>query len=111
MIAATPRPTRRALLTAAGVISVAAIRPATAQQVSRTSRILVGFAPGGSADAVARIVADRLRGAYAPQVVVENRSGAGGRLAIEAAKGAAPDGATVLLTPSSMLTIYPRTTR
>jgi tripartite-type tricarboxylate transporter receptor subunit TctC len=56
-------------------------------------------------------VADKLRGGYARVVIVENRPGAGGQLAVAALKDAPPDGATLLLTPSSMLTIYPNTYR
>src|SRR5918998_5900033 len=85
-------------------------RRAAAQQqptLDRLARTIVGFPPGGSSDTVARLYAERLRGAYAPQVVVENRAGAGGRLALEAVKGARPDGATLIQTPASMLTVYP----
>lgn len=78
-----------------------------APTMNRPSRVLVGFPPGGSTDTVTRLYAERMRGAFAPQVVVENRSGAGGRLALEATKAAAPDGSTFVLTPASMLTIYP----
>lgn len=87
--------------------------PALAQP--RTARILVGFAPGGSTDILARLVADRLRGRFAANVIVENRPGAAGRLAVEAVKGAAPDGLTTVLSPNSIMTVsphaFPRTTR
>ncbi len=85
-------------------------RPAAAQQqptLDRLARTIVGFPPGGSSDTVARLYAERLRGAYAPQVVVENRAGATGRLALEAVKAARPDGTTLVQTPASMLTVYP----
>ncbi|TPG58597.1 hypothetical protein EAH89_08295 [Roseomonas nepalensis] len=81
--------------------------PLQAPALNRPARILLGWPPGGAADIVARVFAERLRGTYATQVVVENRPGAASRLAIEAAKAAAPDGATLLVTPESMLTIYP----
>jgi tripartite-type tricarboxylate transporter receptor subunit TctC len=70
-------------------------------------RMLVGYPPGGAADLIARVFAERLRGTYAPQVVVENRTGAAARLAVEAAKAAPPDGATMLMTPESALVVYP----
>lgn len=70
-------------------------------------RIIHGFPAGGNADATARRVAERLRGSYASAVVVETRTGAGGRIAIEAVKNAAPDGATLLVTPMSTMSIYP----
>lgn len=44
---------------------------------------------------------------YAQAVVVENRTGAGGQIALQALKGAAPDGMPIAQTPTSMLTIYP----
>jgi tripartite-type tricarboxylate transporter receptor subunit TctC len=74
-----------------------------------TAKIIVGFPPGGTTDVMARKVADKLRGAYARTAIVENRPGAGGQLGVVALKDAPPDGATLLLTPSSMLTIYPNT--
>jgi len=76
-----------------------------------TAKIIVGFPPGGTTDVMARKVADKLRGAYARAVIVENRPGAGGQLGVVALKDAPPDGGTMLLTPSSMLTIYPNTYR
>lgn len=94
---------RGALAAAAGLVSLA--RPTVAQPVDRTARVLVGFM--GLADATARLYTERLRGTYAPTVIVENRLGAGGRLAMEAAKAAAPDGTTLLLTHESSLTVYP----
>ncbi|MBV1797095.1 tripartite tricarboxylate transporter substrate-binding protein [Siccirubricoccus sp. G192] len=95
--------TRRSALGLAAALA----RPALAQPGRGTSRIIVGFPPGGSADTTARLVAERLRGSYAPNVIIENRAGAAGRLAVEAVKAADPDGTTILLTPASMLTIFP----
>jgi tripartite-type tricarboxylate transporter receptor subunit TctC len=74
-----------------------------------TARIIVGFPPGGTTDVMARKVADKLRGPYARAVIVENRPGAGGQLGVTALKDAPADGSAMLLTPSSMLTIYPFT--
>jgi tripartite-type tricarboxylate transporter receptor subunit TctC len=108
----TRRAASTALAAAAGLTGVGP-RRATAQEqqpaptLDRVARIVVGFPPGGSADTVARLYAERLRGRYAPQVIVEHRAGAGGRLAIDAVKGARPDGTTLLQTPSAMLIIYP----
>lgn len=75
--------------------------------ISKTARLIVGFPPGGVSDSVARHLADRLRGTYAPTVIVDNRPGAGGRISAEAVKNAEPDGSTMLVTPSPMITIYP----
>ncbi|MEO8386880.1 Bug family tripartite tricarboxylate transporter substrate binding protein [Polaromonas sp.] len=81
---------------------------AWAQAIDST-RVIAGFAPGGTADIVSRRVADKLHPGYAKSAVVENKTGAGGQIAVQFVKTAAPDGATVLLTPMSMLGIYPHT--
>ena len=72
-------------------------------------KIICGFPAGGTADTTSRRVGDKLAGsAYARHAaVVENKTGAGGRIAIEAVKNAAPDGSTLLLSAYSMLLIYP----
>ncbi|HEU0201326.1 MAG TPA: Bug family tripartite tricarboxylate transporter substrate binding protein [Burkholderiaceae bacterium] len=64
-------------------------------------RILVGFAPGGSTDTVARLIADKLRGPLGQPVIVENKPGAGGRLAAQALKNSAPDGLTYMIAPNA----------
>jgi tripartite-type tricarboxylate transporter receptor subunit TctC len=76
-------------------------------QTLETARLLVGFPAGGTVDAVARRVADKLRGNYAKVVLVENKPGAGGRLAVEELKRSALDGTTLLVTPAAMITLYP----
>lgn len=71
-------------------------------------KILCGFPPGGTTDMVSRRVADRLRAeGYAKVVLVDNRPGVGGRIAVEELRRQPPDGATMLLTPASMVTLYP----
>jgi tripartite-type tricarboxylate transporter receptor subunit TctC len=102
--------TRRRFLGAASLGLLGSALPFTlrAQSID-TAKILVGFPPGGTTDVMARMVAEKLRGGYAKVAVVENRPGAGGQLAVTATKDSAPDGTTLLLTPSSMLTIYPHT--
>lgn len=69
-------------------------------------KMIVGFAPGGTADAVARALADGMRGSGF-NVVVDNRPGAGGRIGTEAFMMAPADGNTLLLTPSTNLTLFP----
>jgi tripartite-type tricarboxylate transporter receptor subunit TctC len=71
----------------------------------------VPFPAGGGTDVLARIVADKLRGSYAPAVVVENRVGASGRTGVEAVKNAEPDGTTLLFTPDFLITVYPHSFR
>jgi len=97
--------TRRALMGAG--LTIAAPALLQAQTVSRNARIIVGFPAGGSSDIVARIYAERLRGVYAPNVIVEGRVGAAGRIAVEFVKDADKDGTTFLQTPASMLTLQP----
>jgi tripartite-type tricarboxylate transporter receptor subunit TctC len=104
--------TRRRLLGAAalGLLGGAVPRALRAQSID-TAKIIVGFPPGGTTDVMARKVADKLRGGYARVVIVENRPGAGGQLGVVALRDSPADGGTMLLTPSSMLTIYPHTYR
>jgi tripartite-type tricarboxylate transporter receptor subunit TctC len=93
---------------AAGVLGLGLV-PSFAQNRSDTVRLVIGFAPGGTADAIARRVADRLRGQLAANVVVENKVGAGGQIAITNVKDSPGDGNTILMTPSSCLSVYPFT--
>jgi len=80
-------------------------------QSGNLPRILVGFPAGGSIDTTARRLAEAWRGRMAESVLVEQKVGAGGRLAVAALKDSAPDGLTMLLSPSSMFTIYPHVFR
>jgi tripartite-type tricarboxylate transporter receptor subunit TctC len=82
---------------------------ARAQALADTARIFVGFAAGGTSDVTSRRIAEKLRDVIAKNVVVENRTGAGGQLALSALKTATPDGLTLAVTPMSMLGIYPHT--
>ncbi len=101
--------TRRRPLLLAAVASVAAA-PAAAQaewRPDRPVRLLLGFPPGGSADALARRLAEPLGRALGQPVVVENRPGAGGNIAMEALAKAPPDGHTVGLGPIGPHAINP----
>src|SRR5262245_9246950 len=102
--------TRRKFLaaTAAG-LAAGALPFSLRAQGHEQARIIVGFPPGGTTDVMARKVADKLRGPYARAVIVDNRPGAGGQLGVNVLKDSPPDGSVMLLTPSSMLTIYPAT--
>jgi len=73
------------------------------------ARIISGFPAGGTADALARRVGDRMRGQYAGAVVVDNKPGAGGQIGILNLRDSPADGTSLLITPSSMLSIYPYT--
>jgi tripartite-type tricarboxylate transporter receptor subunit TctC len=71
-------------------------------------RILVGFPPGGGTDSIARTLADKLKDVLGNPVLVENRAGAGGQIAAQALKAAAPDGNTVFLTHDHTISILPQ---
>lgn len=82
----------------------------TAQADSaQTARILVGFPAGGNVDLVARMIAPDLSKALGRPVIVDNRPGASGRLAINMATSSAADGSTFILTPGVALSLYPHT--
>lgn len=102
--------TRRHALTSIGMLAAGTIPTlAHAEPPVGMATIVVGLAAGGATDAAARRLAEGIRGNYAKTVVVENRTGAGARLAIQHVKAAAPNGSTLLLTPASMMEIYPHT--
>jgi tripartite-type tricarboxylate transporter receptor subunit TctC len=87
-----------ALVLAAAVAAVAPLSPASAQDYpNKPVTLVVGFAPGGNADIVARLVAQRLSDGLGQQVVVDNRGGAGGLLASDFVAKSAPDGYRLLL--------------
>lgn len=73
--------------------------PTAVAQPDKTLRILVGFPAGVSIDVVTRILTEKIRDELKRPVIVDNRPGAGGRLAAELLKNAAPDGNTVMITP------------
>lgn len=91
---------RRALL-------AAALLPLPALAQGRTIRLIAGSAPGGSIDAVARVVAGPLGERLGATVIVENRGGAGGTIAFDPVMRAAPDGTTLVLSHMGALVISP----
>ncbi len=72
-----------------------------------TVKILTGFPPGGTSDTICRRVAAKMAPGYGKSVVVENRTGAGGQIAIQGIRTLPADGSALLQTPMSMLGIYP----
>ena len=92
-------PRRRFLQLAAAAAALPALpRIAPAQSYpSRYVRLVVPFPPGGAADPIARVLANRLSEIWGHQVVIENRGGAGGNLAAQAVAQSEPDGHTLLL--------------
>jgi tripartite-type tricarboxylate transporter receptor subunit TctC len=101
--------TRRTMMAALAALPAmpGALRAQDAGFPSRSIRLLVGFAPGGATDGAARAIAPRLSELLGQQVVVENRGGAGGNIATEAAVRAAPDGYTLLLGTIGPLIVNP----
>jgi tripartite-type tricarboxylate transporter receptor subunit TctC len=81
--------------------------PAAQAQGARHVKLVYPFAAGGSGDVLSRIVADRLGPALGTTVIVENRTGASGRIGVKAVIGAEPDGATLLVTASPTIALYP----
>jgi tripartite-type tricarboxylate transporter receptor subunit TctC len=79
-----------------------------AAQTAKPVKILVGFPPGGGTDAVARVLAERLKDELGVPVVVENKPGAGGQIAAQALKAAAPDGTTLFLSHDHSISILPQ---
>ena len=96
---------RRALILSAALASLAAA-PAHAQ-ADATLRIVVPYAPGGSSDRAARIVADKLTAKLGQTVIVENKTGAGGRLAAQQLKGAPASQNVLLLGNPAVMVVAP----
>jgi tripartite-type tricarboxylate transporter receptor subunit TctC len=96
---------RQSLRVTAALLACLAVGGVTAQ--TGPVKVLVGFPPGGGTDAIARILADKLKDQLGVPVVVENRAGAGGLIAAQALKAAAPDGNTVFLSHDHTISILP----
>jgi tripartite-type tricarboxylate transporter receptor subunit TctC len=92
--------------TAALAASASVAGRAAAQIAPQPMRIVFPFTAGGSGDALARLLADRLRIGLDQPVIVENRTGAAGRIGVQVVKTAAPDGKTLLLTPIAPVAVY-----
>ena len=98
---------RRALGAIGAGALLSAVRVARARELPKTIRLVVGFPPGGIADVLARLTAQSVGAALGTPMVVENRPGAGGSIAVEAVARAPADGGTLLFTGSSVLSIAP----
>jgi tripartite-type tricarboxylate transporter receptor subunit TctC len=95
------------------VVALAVMLGAGWAQAQSSGRVVVGFAAGGALDIMSRVVADALS-QPAPEgmgrtYISDNRAGAEGRLAVDAVRTAAPDGATLLFSPIASIAIYPHT--
>ena len=92
---------RLVTLIAAALLSL----PAAAQE--KTVKFIVGFPAGAGLDTMTRLVADKMRVRLGQPVVVENRPGADGRIAMDLLKASPPDGLTLVMTP--LVTVVKRT--
>lgn len=106
---------RRLAAAALLVVPVVFALPAAAQRAASATtaplRLVVGFAPGGALDILARSIAEQLRAGGEEQVLVENKPGASSRISIDYVRTAKPDGRTVLLSSNAPLVIFPMTYR
>lgn len=104
---------RRRFVAMGAASAAAALVPASraSAQIPGNAFVISGFPPGGIGDLIARPMAERMRGRYATNVLVESKVGAGGRIAVEFVKRANPDGLTILQIPASIMTLYPHTYR
>ena len=100
---------RRKIVMGGAALSGLALAEHASAQSSGNAFIVSGFPAGGMGDYVARPLSEKMRGKYAPNILVESRTGAGGRIAVEYVKRAAPDGLTILQIPSSPMVLYPNT--
>jgi len=101
--------TRRDVLASSVAPLLAAVAARADAQAApfETVRVVTGFPPGGTSDTICRRVASKLAPGYGKSVVVENRVGAGGQIAVQSFKSLPPDGTSILQTPMSMLGVYP----
>lgn len=93
---------------AAGVLLLVCVHAAAqAPYPNKTVRLVIGFAPGGAADYVARVLAEPMGRTLGQSIIVENRAGAGSSIAAEYVSKAAPDGYTLLIASPSSMSVNP----
>ncbi|MES2610113.1 MAG: tripartite tricarboxylate transporter substrate-binding protein [Pseudomonadota bacterium] len=102
---------RRLWLKAGWASSMAGALPlgvhGAAPEIPASARIVLGFPAGSAADMACRLFAQALQGRYARAVIVDNKAGAAGRIGVADLMGTPANGGTLLLTPTSVLTLYP----
>lgn len=98
--------TRRTFVRGAASLAAAIALPALAQPRG-PSRLVVGFPAGGAADALARALLEPMKAALGVPMIVENRPGAGGRIAAEQVRNSPADGSLLLVSPASIITLAP----
>src|SRR5262245_4704702 len=101
-------PRRKFLHLAAAAAALPAVsRVARANYPSRPITMVVGYPAGGPTDALARVLAEQIKGTLGQPVVIENRPGAQGTMSAVSVVNAAPDGHTLLVTPNAVVTLNP----
>ena len=103
---ASPHLNRRHALGALGMLSLCPLAGLAQAFPVRPIRVLIGVPAGGTQDVLTRAIADSVRNSLGP-MIIDNRGGAAGRIAVEAVKNAEPDGHTLLLGTAGMMTMYP----
>ena len=101
---------RRTVLRLAGLAATlgpAAFATSVRAQSAPTLKIIVGYPAGATSDALTRVIAEHMAATLKQTVIVENKVGAGGRIANELVKAAPPDGSTLLMTPVATMGIFP----
>jgi tripartite-type tricarboxylate transporter receptor subunit TctC len=92
-----------------GLAAAALLMSGTALADTSTVKIMVGFPPGGGTDAIARVLAEKLKDQLGQNFIVENKAGAGGQLAAQALKAAPADGSVLFLSHDHSISILPLT--
>jgi tripartite-type tricarboxylate transporter receptor subunit TctC len=100
---------RRRFIVAGAAAALSSVVERASAQLAGNAFVISGFPAGGMGDLLSRPLAERMRGSYAANALVESKVGAGGRLAAEFVKRANPDGLTILQIPASIMTLYPHT--
>ncbi len=99
---------RRRLLLGSMALAATTLAGTAQAQFGKTIKLLVGFPAGGGTDAIARLLAEHLKDELGANIIVENKAGAGGQLAAQALKAAAPDGLTLFLSHDHSISILPQ---
>lgn len=92
-----------------GLAAAALLATGLTHAETSTIKIMVGFPPGGGTDAIARVLADKLKDQLGANVIVENKAGAGGQIAAQALKTAPADGSVLFLSHDHTITVIPLT--
>lgn len=99
--------TRRDFVRAGTALAASPLALCALAQVRGPIRLVVGYPPGGPADVIARALAEPMKASLGATVIVENRPGAGGRLAADLMRNAPADGSVILISPASVITMAP----